>query len=168
MEIWKDIQGYEGYYKISNYGQVKNIKTGNTITGDINSTGYRRVWLYNPVKKRFFVHHLVALNFCNGYQDNLVVNHKDGNKLNNKFDNLEWVTRSENDIHAFKMQLRNIYPCQYKKHIQAYDKNTLEFVKEYNNTKECEDDLGVARSNIYNCCNGKQKSCRGYILKYKE
>lgn len=168
MEIWKDIQGYEGYYQISNLGNVKNVKTNKILIGDTNNIGYKRVTLYAPIKKRFFIHRLVALHFCDGYEENLVVNHIDGDKTNNKANNLEWVTRSENDLHAFKLNLRKAYPCNFKHSILAFDKDTKKFVKEFQNIKECEEELGVARSNIYNCCNGKQKSCKGYILKYKD
>ena len=124
--------------------------------------------LYSPLKKRFFVHRLVALHFCEGANDELVVNHIDGNKLNNTATNLEWVTRSQNDLHAYKLNLRKAHPCTFKHCILAYDKNTLELIKIYENTQACVEDLQVARSNIYNCCNGKQKSCKGYILKYEE
>lgn len=168
MEIWKDIENYSGYYQISSYGRIRNVKTGNILTGDINNIGYKRVYLYAPVKKRFFVHRLVAYHFCEGYQDNLVVNHKDGNKQNNKADNLEWVTRSQNDLHAYKLNLRQQHPCQFKHRIIACDVNSGDIIKIYNNVQECCDDLKVARSNIYNCCNGKQKTCRGYKLKYEE
>ena len=168
MEIWKDIKDYEGYYQISSEGRVKNINTNKILIGDTNSAGYKRVCLYTPVKKRFFIHRLVAFHFCENYQEDLVVNHKDGNKLNNKAENLEWVTRSENDLHAYEHNLRAVHPCQFKHKIIAINKDTLETVKIYNNVQECCDDLHVARSNIYNCCNGKQKTCKGYILKYEE
>lgn len=166
MEQWKDIIGYDNY-QISNFGNVRNVQTNKVLIGDTNNIGYRRVTLYKPIKKRFFIHRLVATYFCDGYQEDLVVNHKDGNKQNNCADNLEWVTRSENDLHAFKMNLRKAYPSQFKHGILAYDKNTKQLVKEYKNIQECCDDLKVARSNIYNCCNGKQQSCKGYVLKYK-
>lgn len=166
IEIWKDINDYEGYYQISNLGQVKNIRSNTILVGDVNSIGYRRVTLYAPIKKRFFVHRLVALHFCEGYQEDYVVNHIDGNKQNNTATNLEWVTRSQNDIHAFQTGLRKSYPPTFKHKILAYDKFTNEFVKEYENVQECCDDLHACRTNVYNCCNGKQKSCRGYILQY--
>lgn len=168
MEIWKDISSYEGYYQISNFGNIRNTKTQKILLGDTNNIGYRRVTLYSPVKKRFFIHRLVALHFCEGASEDLVVNHIDGDKTNNKAENLEWVTRSQNDLHAYQMNLRKAQPCTFKHRILAYDKNTLELKKVYENTKECEEDLQVARTNIYNCCNGKQKSCRGYILHYEE
>lgn len=168
MEIWKDIEGYEGYYQISSDGRVKSLISNKILIGDTNNLGYKRVTLYTPIKKRFFIHRLVALHFCDGYAENLIVNHKDGNKQNNKAENLEWITHSQNDLHAFQNNLRKANPCTFKHRILAYDKNTLELVKIYTNTKECEEDLKVARANIYNCCNGKQKSCKGYILKYEE
>lgn len=166
MELWKDIYGYEGYYQISSYGNVKNIKTNKLLTGDINNVGYKRVTLYLPNKKRFFVHRLVASCFCDGYEEGLIVNHKDGNKLNNCAENLEWVTHSENDMHAFKHGLRNANPCIFKHEIEAYDINTGKVYKTYQNVQECCNDLNVKRPNVYNCCNGKQTTCRGYGLRY--
>ena len=92
-------------------------------------------------------------------------------------DNSSWykaLNRDPNSIkqmeiemkNAYKLNLRKTYPCSFKHKILAYDKKTLKFIKEYQNVQECSEDLKVARSNIYNCCNGKQKSCKGYILKY--
>lgn len=166
MEIWKDIKGYEGYYQVSSEGQIKNILNNKILTGDTNNAGYRRVWLCTPVKKRMFVHRIVAITFCNGYEEDKVVNHKDGNKTNNKAENLEWVTRSENDLHAYKNNLRKPNPCKFKRRIAAYNKNTMELYKIYNNTEECCKDLKASRTNIYNCCNGKQLTCKGYKLAY--
>ena len=54
MEIWKDIEGYEGYYQISSMGNVKNVKANKLLLGDVNRVGYKRVILCSPVKKRFF------------------------------------------------------------------------------------------------------------------
>ena len=166
MEIWKDIKDYEGYYQVSSEGKIKNVTTNKILIGDKNSAGYKRVWLYNPIKKRVFVHRIVAFAFCKGYKENKVVNHKDGNKDNNKAENLEWVTRSENDLHAYKHNLRKPNPCKFKRKIAAYDNETMELYKVYDNTEECCRDLNVSRTNIYNCCNGKQLTCKGYRLVY--
>ena len=53
MEIWKDINGYEGYYQISSEGQVKSLISNKILIGDTNNLGYRRVMLYTPIKKRW-------------------------------------------------------------------------------------------------------------------
>lgn len=109
---------------------------------------------------------MVAKHFCDGYKDNLVVNHKDGNKLNNNYENLEWVTRSENDLHAFRLDLRKPNPAQFKHKIEMYDIKTDQTIKIYENVQVCCDDNHVSRSNIYNCCNGKQNTCKGYGFRY--
>lgn len=165
MEIWKDIDGYEGYYRVSSNGRIQNVNTGKILKGDVNSIGYKRVWLYTPIPKRMFIHRLVAAAFCDGWKEDKVVNHKDGNKQNNVFTNLEWVTRSENDLHAFRLGLRSIHRCSFRHKIFAYDTNG-NLYKVYANVQDCCDDLGVARSNVYNCCNGKQLTCKGYKLSY--
>ena len=137
-EIWKDIEGYEGCYQVSNLGNVKNIVTNKILIGDTNSLGYRRVILCSPVQKRFFVHRLVAYHFCEGYRDDLIVNHKDGNKQNNECTNLEWVTRSENDLHAERMGLRknHYYPTKPFYRIRIFDLVTNETIKIYGNRDE--------------------------------
>ena len=166
MEVWKDINGYKGQYQVSSLGNIRNVKSGRILIRDTNSIGYRRVWLYTPIKKRMSIHRLVAEAFCDNPENKPIVNHKDGNKLNNSSDNLEWVTKSENDLHAFRLGLRKSYPCQFKHKIAAYDIETKELCVIYANVEECSKALNVARSNIYNCYNGKQKTCRGYILEY--
>ena len=132
-ENWKPIKGYESNYEVSDMGNVRNKKTKKIIIGDKNNMGYRRVTLYTPIKKRFFVHRLVAYHFCRGYKEDLVVNHKDGNKLNNKTSNLEWVTRSQNDLHAYKNDLRHVHIPYHKGDVyyQVCDYTTGILIKEY-------------------------------------
>ena len=110
-EIWVDVNSWEGTYQVSSLGNVRNCITNHILIGDKNSLGYRRVMFYSKDanrKERHFVHRLVAFHFCPGYSADKVVNHKDGNKQNNCANNLEWVTRSENDLHAFRHQLRTV------------------------------------------------------------
>jgi hypothetical protein len=80
------------------------------IIGDTNNVGYYRVCLYKPKKKRYFRHRLVAEHFIfNDDPDNRVfVNHIDGDKSHNCISNLEWVTQSENELHAFKHGLKDV------------------------------------------------------------
>lgn len=153
-EIWKPIINYENNYAISNLGRVKNLKTHKLLKGDINSAGYYRVILHSPVKKRFFIHRLVAKHFVKGFNIDLVVNHKDGNKLNNAAYNLEWVTRSENDLHAYQNDLRHIH-CPYNKgdmYYQVYDLVTGNLIKEYLSRKEIYEDYKISNQTIIESC----------------
>jgi len=107
-EIWKDIKEYEGFYQISNLGRVKSctrIINNHLLRGYIRSprlkNGYLRISLQKSMKrKEFGVHILVAKEFLENKENKPIVNHKDGNKLNNNLDNLEWVTYIENSNHA--------------------------------------------------------------------
>lgn len=175
MERWKDIEGYEGYYTISDLGRIKNIKTNHLLSlSDINSFGYKRVTLYAPTRKRFFVHRLVAYHFCDGYQEGLVVNHKDGNKQNNNYLNLEWVTRSENDLHAFANNLRTIaggaikQKEKSKRRVLIKTLNTDEVVYTFNTCKECAEYFNMNETYIQQCCRGLYKFKRKYKACYEE
>lgn len=100
-EVWKDIDGFDGYL-ISNYGRVKSFKYKVKILKPQLSTGYLRVNLWIVGKqKHFSVHVLVAQTFIPNPEDKPQINHKDGCKLNNHVSNLEWATASENCQHAY-------------------------------------------------------------------
>lgn len=162
-EVWKPIVGYEDYYAVSNLGNVKNIRTNTILTGDINNIGYRRVCLYIPIRKRYFIHRLVAMHFVEGFQEDLVVNHKDGNKLNNCSDNLEWVTHSENDIHAYENNLRH---ANNKRKIIKYDLQTNKIIDEYNSIKEASIENNTTTCGISKVCNGHFSQWLGYGYKF--
>lgn len=122
-EIWKDIEGYEGLYQVSNYGRVKSfdqfinqknnskaLRKGRILKQSKNKDGYLRLRLVKNKKgKTFFVHRLVAKTFISNPRKLNEVNHKDGNKENNNADNLEWCNRSENISHAYKLGLEQKY-----------------------------------------------------------
>ena len=101
---WKPIVGFEDCGEVSSTGLIRN-KRGLIRKTTVGKNGYERVGFHGG-QETVFVHRLVARAFCEGYADSLEVNHKDGDKLNNAAENLEWVTRSENSIHAFKNGLR--------------------------------------------------------------
>lgn len=108
LEKWKRIDEFP--YEISNYGRVKshnNTRSRKTkiINGTIMKNGYRTVSIN---KKKYYVHRLVGKFFVEGYKEGLHINHKDGDKLNNYYKNLEWVTNEENVRHAWKNGLVNI------------------------------------------------------------
>lgn len=116
MVVWKPIKNYEGIYEISNNGEVRSLDkkvkvwfgyrrvTGKPLSGEINRDGYCRVQLSNAEtnsRDRVYLHRLVAGAFIGNPSNKPCVNHKDGNKLNNNVDNLEWVTHQENVIHEY-------------------------------------------------------------------
>ena len=101
IEIWKDIKGYEGLYQVSNLGRVKSFKNNKQmiLKTPPDSHGYYKCNLHlNGNKKSFNVHKLVAMAFLNhkpkGHK--IVIDHINGDKLNNKVDNLQLISNRQN------------------------------------------------------------------------
>ena len=106
-EVYKELS-ISDKYLCSNFGNIKSKRFGKILKGQKNSCGYLRVQI-SYAGNRYFIHRLVADTFVKKIKGKNFVNHKDGNKQNNLASNLEWVTRSENDLHAFKIGLRVPY-----------------------------------------------------------
>jgi len=118
-EIWKDVQGYEGIYEISNFGRVKSIERKSfngkgfydrkeyIMENHLNRMGYLYVHLCkNNMGRTIAVHRLVGKHFVEKVDNKTHLNHIDGNKLNNNVNNLEWVTPKENGEHAARLFLK--------------------------------------------------------------
>lgn len=111
MEVWKDVIGYENSYEISNIGIVRSKDRlgtdgrklkGQILSNRLHSSGYLRVMLYkNEMRKDKYIHRLVAEAFVLNPSNLPQVNHKDGNKKNNRVDNLEWIDGFGNMQHAW-------------------------------------------------------------------
>lgn len=105
---WKPIKGYVGQYDVSDTGLVFSHKTNRLLDCGLTTHGYRRVVLTTGHKSSFkHVHRLVAEAFIPNPDNLPQVNHKDGNRLNNRADNLEWCTHSENIQHAYDTGLKS-------------------------------------------------------------
>lgn len=103
-EEWRDISGTNGYYQVSNYGNVRSCgKSGyHEMRQRTNTQGYNRVFLSVPVHRRAFVHRLVAAAFIPNPDNLPIVNHKDFNRKNCRADNLEWTTLQGNYDYSAK------------------------------------------------------------------
>lgn len=170
-EIWKDVVGYEGYYQISNLGNVMRNKK--QLKKIVDKNGYVFVRLYkNGKQKHFSVHRLVAVAFIPNPQNLPEVNHIDANKENNFVNNLEWCTHTENMVHAKIMKLQKFNPLKgslnpNSKSVMQYDTDG-NFIKIWDCMESAAKSLHGNRRNIYKACNHKQKSAYGYIWKYTE
>ena len=120
-EIWKDIEGYEGYYAVSNLGRVKRHDTyapatdgtyyrrrGRILKNIKMTIGYTSVTLRRNVSTRYYVHRLVAAAFISNPDNLPIVNHKDGNKANNHVSNLEWCDQGHNIREDFRTGRRKL------------------------------------------------------------
>jgi len=183
----KSIKGLEDFdgYTIDNNGVVRSYYKrgvnrkydcidwdGNPITlsPSIKSSGYKHIGLYSLEKgvKYFMIHRLVAMAFIPNPNDLEQVNHIDGNKLNNSPNNLEWVSRSDNVKHAFRIGLQSHYEKGIVKPVNQYDLDG-NFIKRHESITDAIVAVGLkpsSKSAITRACSGKQKTCAGYIWKY--
>lgn len=153
VEIWKAIPEFEDLYIISNYGKVKSIGIGNNRkTGQIISTWLSPKWNYENInlykngnKYTFTIHQLVASIFIGNCPEGYEVNHIDNNKSNNRLDNLEYLTHSENMIHAYNFD-RNISHGESHGRAKLILKEVLE-IKELLKTDLTQKEIGL-RYNI--------------------
>ena len=103
-EIWKDIPGYKGLYQASNKGKIRNTKLNRFLSGSVDPDGYREVKLTKNKKTKGFRFHRVITAAFRG-ESKLQVNHLNGIKDDNRLENLEYCTNSENQKHAHKIGL---------------------------------------------------------------
>lgn len=173
-EIWAETVGG---YMVSNYGRVKKPRAydrsghlrDELILKDYTTPwGYKRINLYiDGKRKNLFVHRLVAGAFVSGEKPGLFVNHIDGDKTNNFYKNLEWVTSSENQLHAFKTGLKkpSINGEKISKRIKQYTMDGV-LIKIYPSSKEVQRQTGFLRSNICTVCRKKSGSAYGFKWEY--
>lgn len=186
IEIWKDVVGYEGLYQVSNLGRIKSSeirklrKDGRIYKRNelilkphiINSGYYTICLLKNGESKRFLIHRLVAIAFIKNLNKNLtIINHKDENKLNNNFENLEWCDKSYNakynngaKIRRNKCNDKFINGKCSKRVVQKINGN---IVKIYPSVMQVEREIGFPFSRIAKCCREKRIGY-GYQWEYVE
>lgn len=159
MTEWRGISGYPNY-EISSLGEVKNTHRGTVVRPVLTRKGYERVGLWKNNKGKIeSVHKLVMEAFVGACPKGLQINHKNGVKTDNRLSNLEYVTQSENMLHAYNSGLNK----KRKRAIQL----TLsgEKVKTFESLISAEIE-GFKRDQISLCCSGKRKTHRGFRWQY--
>lgn len=177
-EIWLTIK-YNENYEVSNIGEVRNKKTKRILKPAISNKGYYLVALSKKCKSHTYtIHKLVMEHFNRCAFAYEVINHIDGNKLNNCIDNLEYVTQKENCIKAWKNnQCENVRQSLLnRKHsrkiktsraVAQYDLNG-NLINKFVSIREAEEKTGIANCLIVGVCKGKRNTTHNYTFKYIE
>lgn len=170
MERWKDIPGYEGRYRVSDFGHVYSIAKKKVMQPERIWCGYERVGLVRDKHtKHMLVHRLVADAFVMNPDGYTEVNHIDEDKTNNRADNLEWCSRTYNMTYG-TIQTRRTEklvndPRQSTPVLQIDSEGTV--INEFPSLNEASRQTGINVGNICSCCQGKSKTANGYCWKYK-
>lgn len=175
-EIWKDILGFEGLYQVSNMGNIRSVER-TVMFGNQQRTvkqlllrpfkknnGYLVVKLYKDrVQYTVYVHRIVAMVYCEGYFEDMDVNHKDGIKDNNVYSNLEWCTRSENIKHSISVLHNKVGNFttgrKWQKPIVQLSL-AGEKIRDWKSAYEVQRVLGISESAIRKCLYGNNQKCR--------
>ena len=184
IEIWKDIENYEGLYQVSNLGRVKSLERDiffpngiiirhmeeRILVQYINKYGYSSVRLCkNGKMKTMTIHRLVALAFIPNPENKPQVNHKDEVKANNVVSNLEWCDAQYN-INYGTRTARQIQNCNFKfgNNPRAKAVFCVELNKTFDCARRAEEELGVNINCIGSACKGKAKTAGGFHWKYAD
>lgn len=193
-EIWKDIDGYEGLYQISNLGNVKGLpkktKFGNRIKqypcrylkASVSKRGYYVVSLQKDcMSKTFTVHRLLMIAFVPNPENKRAIDHIDTNKLNNNLDNLRWCTDKENSnnhitleknrINGRNLWKNGVFKDRDNVHYRMVEQRTKngEYIKTWDSIIEASKALGIDSSTISSVCLGtdpKRHTAGGFIWKH--
>jgi len=172
-EVWKDISNYEGCYQVSNYGRIKSVKrivksprgvrtvNERILKLSIDKYGYKTLVLHkegHKNDKHFTVHRIVALHFVNNPNNYPCVNHKDENKINNFYENLEWCTVDYNNKYnqrqeKINIKLRNMERGKKIKRTCLTTGN----ITIYSNLRRMERQTGLMRGPVSLQCRGLKK-----------
>ncbi len=153
-EIWKDIEGYEELYQVSNFGRVKSLINNIIMIPNIDNKGYYKIDLRKKGKTtRYSIHRLVAQAFISNPDNLPFINHIDENPSNNHVDNLEWCTPQYNSEYS------------NSKTISQFDLNG-NFIQKFTNINKVARDLNIPSADISRVCKGKLNTSGGYLWRY--
>ncbi len=185
-EIWKDIEGFEGYYQISSEGRARSLDRivkknthikGKQLTLSHDRRGYPQIFLSKDnIRTHRSIHRLVASAFILNPYNKPEVNHIDGVKSNNDYRNLEWMTSSENAIHAISLGLKIPPICPFigkfgkdnPKSKEILQLNMMgELIAEFGSQHEAQRETKINNAHISEACNNIRRSAGGFIWRFK-
>jgi len=177
-EIWKPLKNYEDLYEVSNFGNIKGLPKGHVlhhgsaflskekILKPSVRCGYSIIVLYkNKTRKTFSVHRLIANAFLNNENNKEQVNHINGKRSDNRIENLEWCTRSENIIHSYKVLKRpasNYLKVKNKKEVCQISLDGF-IINDFSSIAKAAIETGISRHHIALNFKGKRKSAGGFL-----
>jgi hypothetical protein len=176
-EIWKPVPGYEGKYEVSNMGRVWSLaritslgKRGGLFCRFVdNGKGYKAVGLHKEGENRkFYIHRIVVEAHFGPIPEGMEVNHKDGDKSNNRLDNLELLSHSQNLKHAFDTGLHPGHEPENKRTVAAYCSCSGDRLAEFSSIMEASLFAKTKACGISNALAGRQETAGGFIWRYCE
>lgn len=166
QEIWKDIEGYEGLYQVSNLGRIKGLDrfigrkwTGQILKPILNGKYYRVSLCKDGRQKIFTIHHLVAKAFVPNPHNHKYIDHIDGNSENNIWTNLRWVSQSDNCNNPntkYKGRHTEVIQCSL---------DGME-IKTHKCIRDASRETNICHEGISACCRGIQRTAGGFKWKY--
>ena len=182
-EIWKDIEGYEGLYQVSNLGRVKSLERYNLgiknkyikerfLKQHPDGKGYLMVWLYKGTKRKTMkVHRLVAKTFIPNPKQKPQIDHINAERQDNRVENLRWCTEKENSNNPITAKRNGESHFSTKSSCSIrVGQYTLEgeLIKEWGCINDVERELNIRHAHIIGCCKGYKykKSAGGFIWRY--
>lgn len=161
-EAWRDVPGYEGLYQVSNKGKVYSVRSGTILQPARSGSGYRKINLCRSgASKQCHIHRLVAVAFLPNPENKPHVNHLNGDKTDNRADNLEWVTRSENQLHC-RRELKTWCGAPKKPVI------CVETGEIYASAGAAAEHIGMSRSSVNLAVLGYNKTAKNLHFKFLE